>query len=110
MIKPEAQLEGAGVEETHNSQRLFFIQKELQLSTKFLDIEVTTTSENYKTTLCIPKITVKQKSFFTSAYILSRQKTQKKKKKISRKGKRRRESANEKEKEKKKEKEKEKGK
>ena len=109
MIKPEAQLEGAGVKETHNSQRLFFIQKELQLSTKFHDIEVTTTSENYKTTLCIPKITVKRKSFFTSAYTLSGRKTQKKKK-ISRKGKRRRESANEKEKEKEKENEKEKGK
>ena len=107
MIKPEAQLEGAGVEEAHNSQRLFFIQKELQLNTKFHYIEVTTTLENYKITLCISKITVKRKSFFTLAYTLSRQKKPKKKK-ISRKGKgkRRRESANEKKKEKEKEKEK----
>ena len=79
MIKPEAQLEGAGVEEAHNSQRLFFIQKELQLNTKFHYIEVTATLENYKITLCISKITVKRKSFFRSAYTLSRQKAQKKK-------------------------------
>ena len=61
MIKQEAQLEGAGVEETHNSQILFFIQKELQLNTKFHYIEVTAASENYKITLCISKITVKRK-------------------------------------------------
>ena len=67
-------------EEAHNSQRLFFIQKELQLDTKFHYIEVAATSKNYKITLCISKITVKRKSFFTSAYTLSRQKTQKKKK------------------------------
>ena len=82
--------------EAHNSQRLFFIQKELQLNTKFHYIEVAATSENYKITICISKTTIKRKSFFTSAYTTSRQK------KISRKGKgkRRRESANEKEKEK----------
>ena len=78
MIKPEAQIEGAGVEEAHNSQRLFFIQKELQLNTTFHYIEVTATSENYKITLCISKVTVKRKSLFTSAYTRSRQKTQKK--------------------------------
>ena len=105
MITPEARLEGAGVDEAHNSQRLFFIQKELQLNTKFHYIEVTATPENYKITLCISKITVKRKSFFTLTYSLSNQKTQKK---ISRKGKgkRRRESAKEKEKEKEKEKKK----
>ena len=64
--------------EAHNSQRLFFIQKELQLNTKFHYIEFTATSENYKITLCISKTTVKRKLFFTSAYTLSRQKTQKK--------------------------------
>ena len=47
--------------EAHNSQRLFFIQKELQLNTKFHYIEVATTSENYKITLCISKTTVKAK-------------------------------------------------
>ena len=94
MIKPGARLEGAWVEEACNSQRLFFISKELQLNTKFHYIEVTTTSENYKITLCISKITVKQKSFFASAYTLSKQETEK----ITRKGKekRRRESAREK--------------
>ena len=77
-----------------NSQRLFFISKEIQLNKKFHYIEVTATSEIYKITLCISKIAVKRKSFFTSAYTLSRQKTQK----ITRKGKRkrRRESAKEK--------------
>ena len=85
MIKPEAHIEGAGVEEAHNSQRLFFIQEELQLNTKFHYIEVTATLENYKIALCISKITVKRKSFFTSTYTLSRQKNPKKK--ISRKGK-----------------------
>ena len=57
------------MKEARNSQRLFFISKELQLNTKFHYIEVTATSENYKITLCISKITVKRKSFFTSAYI-----------------------------------------
>ena len=66
-----------------NSQRLFFISKELQLNTKFHYMEVTSTSKNYKISLCISRITVKQKSFFTSAYNLSRQKT-------TRKGKRKR--------------------
>ena len=47
--------------EGHNSQRLFFIQKELQLNTKFHLIEVAVTSENYKITLCISKTTVKAK-------------------------------------------------
>ena len=96
MIKPGARLEEAWVEEARNSQRLFFISKELQLNTKFHYIEVTATSENYKITLCVSKITVTRKSFFTSAYTLSRQKTQN----ITRKGKRkrRRESAKEKEK------------
>ena len=105
MIEPEARLEGAWVEEAHNSQRLFFIQKELQLNPKFHYIEVTATPENYKITLCISKITIKRKSFFTSTYTLSRQKTQKKKISRKGKGKRRRESANEKEKEKEKGKE-----
>ena len=77
MIKPEAWLEGAWVEEARNSQRLFFISKELQLNTKFHYIEVTTTSENYKSTLSISKITIKRKSFFTSAYTLSRKKNPK---------------------------------
>ena len=91
MIKPGAWLEGAWVEETRNSQRLFFISKELQLNTKFHYMEVTATSENYKISLCISKITVKRKPFFTSAHTLSRQKT-------TRKGKRKRgrESENEK--------------
>ena len=66
------------VKEAHNSQRLLFIQKELQLNTKFHYIEVATTSENYKITLCISKTIVKRKSFFTSTYTPSRQKTQKK--------------------------------
>ena len=64
--------------EAHNSQRLFFIKKELQLNTKFHYIEVAATAENYRITLCISKTTVKRKSFFTSAYTSSRQKTQKK--------------------------------
>ena len=91
MVKPGARLEGAWVEEARSSQRLFFISKELQLNTKFHYMEVTTTSENYKIFLCISKITVKRKSFFTSAYTLSRQKTTRKGKR-----KRRRESAKEK--------------
>ena len=69
------------MEEAHNSQRLFFIQKELQLDTKFHYIEVIATLENYKITLCISKIIVKRKSFFTSACTLSRKKTPKKKRK-----------------------------
>ena len=91
MIKPRARLEGAWVEEARNSQRLFFISKELRLNTKFHYMEVTATSENYKITLCISKIIVKRKSFFTSAYTLLRQKTTRKGKR-----KRRRESAKEK--------------
>ena len=79
------------MEEARNSQRLFFISKELQLNTKFQYMEVTTTLENYKVSLCISKITVKRKPFFTSAYALSRQKTTRKGKR-----KRRRESAKEK--------------
>ena len=47
--------------EVHNSQRLHFIQKELQLNTKFHYIEVAATSKNYKITLCISKTTVKAK-------------------------------------------------
>ena len=94
MIKPGARLEGAWVEEARNSQRLLFISKELQLNTKFHYIEVSATSENYKITLCISKITVKRKSFFTLAYTLLRQKTQKIKRKVKRK--RRREIAKEK--------------
>ena len=78
------------VEEARNSQRLFFISKELQLNTKFHYMEVTTTSENYKISLFISKITVKRKPFFTSAYTLSRQKT-------TRKGKRKRGRESEKE-------------
>ena len=53
------------------------------MNTKFHYMEVTTTSENYKIYLCISKVTVKRKSFFTSAYTPSRQK-------ITRKGKRKR--------------------
>ena len=79
------------MEEARNSQRLFFISKELQLNTKLHYMEVTATLENYKISLCISKIIVKRKSFFTSAYTLSRQKTTRKGKR-----KRRRESAKEK--------------
>ena len=79
------------MEEARNSQRLFFISKELQLNTKFHYMEVTATSENYKISLCISKITVKRKPFFTSTYTLSRQKT-------TRKGKRKRGRESEKEK------------
>ena len=93
MINPGARLEGAWVEEARNSQRLFFISKELQLYTKFHYIEVTATPENYKITLCISKIIVKRKSFFTSAYTLERQKTtrkgKRKRRRESEKGKRR---------------------
>ena len=79
------------MEEARNSKRLFFISKELQLNTKFHYMEVTITSENYKISLCISKIKVKRKPFFTSAYTPSRQKT-------TRKGKRKRGRASEKEK------------
>ena len=89
--KARSTLEGAWVEEVCNSQRLFFISKELQLNTKFHYMEVTATSDNYKISLCISKITVKQKSFFTPAYTLSKQKT-------TRKGKRKRGRESEKEK------------
>ena len=60
MIKPGARLEGAWVEEVRNSQRLFFISKELQLNTKFHYIEVIAALENYEITICISKITVKR--------------------------------------------------
>ena len=76
------------MEEECNSQKLFFISKELQLNIKFHYMEVTATSENYKISLCISKITVKRKPFFTSAYTLSRQKTIRKgKRKRGREGK-----------------------
>ena len=112
MINPGAQLEGAWVEEARNSQRLFFISKELQLNTKFHYIEIIATLESYKITFCISKITVKRKSFFTSAYTLSRQKNPKNHKKgkekenkreCEREGEREREEEKEKEKEKKRE-------
>ena len=61
------------------------------MNTKFYYMEVTSTSENYKISLYISKIIVKQKPFFTSAYTLSRQKT-------TRKGKGKRGRENEKEK------------
>ena len=91
--------------EVHNSQRLLFIQKELQLNTKFHYIEVAATSENYKITLYISKTTVKVKIVLhTGLHSIKTKNPQKKK--ISRmgkgKGKRRRESSNEKEKEEKK--------
>ena len=60
MIKPGAQLEGVWVEEARDSQRLFFISKELQLNTKFHYMEVTTTSGDYKIFLYISKITVSE--------------------------------------------------
>ena len=108
MIKPRARLKGAWVEEAHNSQRLFFISKELKLNTKFHYMEVTATSENYKISLCISKITVKQKSFFTSAYTLSRKKNHKKEKEKEKEKKRECEREGEREREEEKEKEKEK--
>ena len=89
--KARSTLEGAWVEEVCNSQRLFFISKELQLNTKFHYMEVIATLENYKISLCISKITVKRKPFLTSAYTLSRKKT-------IRKGKRKRGRESEKEK------------
>ena len=91
MIKPGARLEGAWVQEARNSQRLFFISKELQLNTKFHYMEFTATSENYKISLCISKITIKRKSLFASTYTMSRQKT-------IRKGKRKRGRGSKKEK------------
>ena len=60
MIKPGARLEGVWVEEARDSQRLFFISKELQLNTKFHYMEVIATSEDYKIFLCISKITVSE--------------------------------------------------
>ena len=107
MIKPGTRLEGAWVEEARNSQRLFFISKELQLNTKFHYMEVTVTSENYKIYFCISKITVKRKSFIMSAYTLSRQKNHKKGKKREKKRECEREGEREREVEKEKEKEKE---
>ena len=77
------------------------------MNTKFHYMEVTTTSENYKISLCISKITVKRKSFFTSAYTLSRQKNHKKGKKKEKKRECEREGEREREEEKEKEKEKE---
>ena len=105
MINPGARLEGALVEEARNSQRLFFISKELQLNKKFHYMEVTATSENYKISLCISKFTVKRKPFFTSAYTLSRQKTirkgkREKKRECEREGEREKEEEKEKKKEK----------
>ena len=63
------------------------------MNAKFHYMEVTATLDNYKIPLCISKITVKRKLFFTSVYTLSRQKTIRKGK---RKRKRRRESVKEK--------------
>ena len=60
MIKPGARLEGVWVEETRDSQRLFFISKKLQLNTKFHYMEVTSTSRDYKIFLCISKITASE--------------------------------------------------
>ena len=60
MIKLGARLEGVWVEEARDSQRLFFISKELQLNTKFHYMEVTTTSGDYKISICISKITVSE--------------------------------------------------
>ena len=111
MIKRGARLEGAWVEEARDSQRLFFILKDLQLNTKFHYMKVIATSENYKISLCISKITVNRKPFFTSAYTLSRPKTtrkgKRKRERDSEIRKREREGEREREKEKEKEKEKE---
>ena len=60
MIKPIAHIEGVWVEEALDSQRLFFISKELQLNTKFHYMEVTATTEDYKIFLCISKIIVSE--------------------------------------------------
>ena len=60
MIKPGARLEGVWVEEARDSQRLFFISKELQLNTKFHYMKVTTTLEDYKIFLYVSKITVSE--------------------------------------------------
>ena len=67
------------MEEAHSSQRLFFIQKELQLNTKFHYIEVTATLGNYKITLCISKITVKRKIVLHFGLTPCQDKTPKKK-------------------------------
>ena len=48
------------MEEARDSQRLFFISKELQLNTKFHYMEVTATSGDYKIFLYISKITVSE--------------------------------------------------
>ena len=61
------------------------------MNTKFHYMEVIATLENYKISLFISKITVKQKPFFTLTYTLSRQKT-------TRKGKRNRGRESDKEK------------
>ena len=60
MIKLGARLEGVWVEEARDSQRLFFISKELQLNTKFHYIKVTATSGDYKISLYISKFTVSE--------------------------------------------------
>ena len=60
MINLGARLEGVWVEEAHDSQRLFFISKELQLNTKFHYMEVTATSGDYKISFRISKITVSE--------------------------------------------------
>ena len=48
------------MEEARDSQRLFFISKELQLNTKFHYMEDTSTSEDYTIFLYISKITVSE--------------------------------------------------
>ena len=48
------------MEEARDSQRLFFISKELQLNTKFHYMEVTSTSGDYKIFLRISKITISE--------------------------------------------------
>ena len=48
------------MEEARDSQRLFFISKELQLNTKFHYMEVTANLGNYKIFLCISKIVVSE--------------------------------------------------
>ena len=60
MIELGARLEGVWVEEARDSQRLFFISKELQLNTKIHYMEVTATSEDYKIFLYISKIIVSE--------------------------------------------------
>ena len=48
------------MQKARDSQRLFFISKELQLNTKFHYREVTTTSEDHEIFLCISKVTVSE--------------------------------------------------